>query len=137
MVSSDRYSGDYALNPFLFDHFHTSSMTVLVNDVSTPGRPLEMNFTKKQFASALCSLQRTHPNVLIKHDSFDQGYALFVFDINSSMNEGELPLQKSGTVRLEIQLDYALTQSVQVLTYGEFQSCLQVDNTRSVIYTPL
>lgn len=137
MVSSDRYTGDYRLNPFYFDHFYVSNMSILVNDVSTPGRPMEMNFRKRQYATALNSVQRVNPNILINQESFDKGYALFVFDINPNMNEDELPLQKTGTVRLEMQFDRALPEAVQVLAYGEFLSCIQIDNTRAVQYTPL
>ena len=137
MVSSDRYMGDYTLNPFNFEHFNVSNMAVLVNDVSTPARPMEMNFEKRQFATALNSVLRTHPNLLIDNRSYDKGYALFVFDINPSMVEDALPLQKTGTVRLELQMDKALSEAVQVLAYGEFQSCIQIDNSRSVMYSPL
>ena len=137
MVSSDRYSGDYKLNPFNFEHFNVSNMAVLVNDVSTPAHPMEMNFKKHQFATALNSVLRTHPNVVIDHDSYDKGYSLFVFDINPSMCEDELPLQKTGTVRLEMQFQEALPKAIQVLAYGEFQSLIQIDNSRSVVYSPL
>ena len=51
-------------------------MSVLVNDVCMPQRPLEMNFQKGQFTSALCNVLREHPNVIIDVNSFDNGYSL-------------------------------------------------------------
>ena len=137
MVDSDRYMGDYTKNPFKFHHFDVSNMAVLVNDVSTPARPLEMDFSKRHFAHAVNCLLQDNPNVIINHHSFDKGYALFVFDINSSINEDELPLQEGGTVRLEMQFDKAPSKAIQILVYGEFQSLLEVDEHRSVIYNPL
>ena len=112
-------------------------MSVLVNDVCMSHRPLEMNFQKGQFTSALCNVLREHPNVIIDANSFDNGYSLFVFNVNLSHDEDDLALQNSGNVRLEVQFAEELPESVQVLVYGEFQSCIQVDNARTIMYTPL
>ena len=136
-VSSQRYNGNYSLNPFEFNHYNANTMSILVNDVYMPHRPLEMNFQKGQFTSALCNVLREHPNVIIDAKSFDNGYSLFVFNVNSSHDEDDLALQNSGNVQLEVQFAEELPESVQVLVYGEFQSCIQVDNARTIIYTLL
>ena len=61
-VGAERYNGSYALNPFKFDHYNANTMSILVNDVSMPHRPLDMNFKRGQFSSALCNILREHPN---------------------------------------------------------------------------
>ena len=94
-VSSQRYNGNYSLNPFEFNHYNANTMSVLVSDVCMPHRPLEMNFQKGQFTSALCNV---HPNVIINAKSFDNEYSLFVFNVNSSHDEDDLALQNSGNV---------------------------------------
>lgn len=137
MVDSDRYAGRYDLNPFKFDHFNVRNMCMLVNDVCTPHRPMEMDFRKRQFSTALYSILRVAPNVLINHENFDKGFALFAFDINSSVNPHELPLQRGGTVRLEMQFATPLPNAIQVLAYGEYQQCIEIDESRSVVYNPL
>ena len=73
-------------------------MSILVNDVCMPHRHLEMNFQKGQFTSALCNVLREHSNVIIDAKSFDNGYSLFVFNVNSSHDEDDLALQNSGNV---------------------------------------
>ena len=70
-------------------------MSVLINDVCMPHRPLEMNFQKGQFTLALCNVLREHPNVIVDANSFDNGYSLFVFNVNSSNDEDDLALQNS------------------------------------------
>ena len=112
-------------------------MSVLVTDVCMPHRPLEMNFQKGLFTSALCNALREHPNVIIDANSFDNGYSPFIFDVNLSHDEDDLALQNSGNVPLEVQFAEELSESVQVLVYGEFQSYIQVDNARAIMYTPL
>ena len=97
-VSSQRYNGSYSLNPFEFNHYNVNTMSVVINDVYMPHRPLEMNFQKDQFTLALCNVLREHPNVIIDANSFDNGYSLFVFNVNSSHDEDDLALQNSGNV---------------------------------------
>ena len=136
-VGAERYNGSYVLNPFKFDHYNANTMSILVNDVSMPHCPLDMNFKRGQFASALCKVLRGHPNVIIDAKSFNNGYGLFVFDVNPSQNRGELALQQSVNVRLEVQFDDELPEAVQVLVCGEFQSCIQVDQARAIVYIPI
>ena len=102
-----------------------------------PHHPLDMNFKRDQFASALCNVLRGHLNIIIDAKSLNNGYGLFVFEVNPSKNRGELALQESGNVRLEVQFDDELPKAVQVLVYGEFQSCIQVDQARAIAYTPI
>ena len=96
-----------------------------------------MNSKRGQYASALCNILSAHPNVIIDAKSFNNGYSLFVFDVNPSQNRGELALQQLGNVRLEVQFDVELPEAVQVLVYGEFHSCIQVDQARAIVYTPI
>ena len=60
-----------------------------------------------------------------------------MFDVNPSQNRGNLALQQLGNVRLEVQFDDELHEAVQVLVYGMFQSCIQVDQSRAIVYTPI
>ena len=60
-----------------------------------------------------------------------------MFHVNPSQNRGEFALQELGNVRLEVQFDDELPEAVQVLVYGEFQSCIQVDQARAIVYTPI
>ena len=107
-VSSQRYNGSYSLNTFKFNHYNVNTMSVLISDVCMPHRPLEINFQKGQFTLALCNVLGELPNVIIDANSFDNGYSLFVFNVNSSHdfvfnvnsshNEDDLALQNSGNV---------------------------------------
>ena len=96
-VSSQRYNGSYSSNPFKFNHYNVNTMSVLVNDVCMPHRPLEMNFQKGQFTLALCNVLREHPNVIIDANSFDN-----VFLSLMSTSHDEDNLQTSGNVQLKV-----------------------------------
>ena len=45
-VEAERYNGSYTLNPFKVDHYNANTMAILVNDVSMPYWPLDMNFKR-------------------------------------------------------------------------------------------
>ena len=64
----------------------------------------------------------------------NKGYGLFVFELNP---RGEFALQQLGNARLEVQFDDELPEAVQVLVYGEFQSCIQVDQARAIVFMPI
>ena len=129
LVSSERYSGLYTLNPLKFHHYNMTSMSVLINDVNTPHRPLITNFRNGHVESALCNILSSSDYVIIDKQAFINGYSLFVFDINPSEDDNELSLQETGTVRLQLAFEEELPESVQVLVYGEFQSCFQIDHS--------
>ena len=86
------------MNPILLHHYEVSSLSLLVDDISIPHRPMEINFSKKQFATPLHNLMSMHPNIIIDAKSFGKGYTLFVFDLNTSQDEGELSLVKNRTI---------------------------------------
>ena len=71
-----------------------------------------MNFQKGQFTLALCNVLRKHPNFIINANSFDNGYCLFVLNVNLSHNEDDLALQNSGNVPLEVQFAEELPEPV-------------------------
>ena len=75
-VSLQRCNGSYSLNPFEFILYNANTMSVLINDVCMPYRPLEMNFQKSHFTLALCNVLREHPK-----DTRAQGkYFILVLD---------------------------------------------------------
>ena len=137
LVSSQHYNGSYTMNPLKFHHYYVTNMSVLINDVNTPHRRMTMDFKKGQFASPLFNILSASDNMIIDKNAFEHGYSLFVFDINPPEDSKELSLQETGTVRLEITFEEELPESVQVLVYGEFQSCFQIDHSRAVIYSPI
>ena len=76
-LSAERYNGNYKLNPFLLHHYDVNSLFLLVDDISIPHCPMEMNFGKGQFVSPLHNLLSLHPNIIIDAKSFGKGYTLF------------------------------------------------------------
>ena len=46
LVSSQHYNGSYTMNPLKFHHYYVTNMSVLINDVNTPHRPMTMDFKK-------------------------------------------------------------------------------------------
>ena len=75
--------------------------------------------------------------LIIDAKSFNKGYGMFVFEVIASQNRGELANTTVWNVRIEVQFDDELPEEVEVLVYGGFQSCIQVDQSRAIVYTPI
>ena len=66
-VRAERYNGSYALNPFKFDHYNANTMSILVNDVSMPHCPLDIEMYVGE-----CHIESRHKSQL-------QQYILMIY----------------------------------------------------------
>lgn len=65
--------------------------------------------------------------------SFANGNTFFAFDINqSSASDSALQLEKSGSVRIELKIDKALSEAVNCLVYSEQQEVFEIDKYRQI-----
>ena len=65
---------------------------------------------------------------------YDGGNTLYAFDLSPSILDGnQIELIKSGSVRIELKFDQALTQSVHVVVYAELDSMIEITKGREVV----
>ena len=70
----------------------------------------------------------------ISREEYSKGYTMYGFDLTPDLSDvGHLQLVKTGSLRLEVQFDQALAQTINVIVYAEFQSLIQIDSQRNVI----
>ena len=62
--------------------------------------------------------------------------ALFAFDLTPDLSEGgnHFNLVKQGNLRLEIQFAQPLPNTINVITYAEFENIIEIDKSRNVIF---
>ena len=133
MVKSENATGNFIKNPYVFDDFKLNEIGFYVNNVSLPSKPLKLNFESlawdSQYVEAWQRLRDLNPNSIISYEDFHGGYAIYCFDLG---NYTDLPIQTSGSTKLELRFNYPLEQAVTVFTYGQFKSCLTIDAARNV-----
>ena len=147
MVSNEALSGSYKKNPFNFQHFNVNFIEVSIDGESVPGRALKTKFTDSLYTShyvgAYLSLSRGRLPGEEEHsiERFDyaKGYALFAFDMEPEIkadknDEDEFwPASKKGNMRVALQFDKALPETVSVIVYGTFPKTIKIDHTSAVV----
>ena len=140
MLDNDAFVGTYKKNPFNFKHFNISKIACIVNGESLPSHPLRLNFDEENFLDGYRSLfQATgklnrDEGIDIKRKEYKSGYTLFGFDISpSSCNSTHQEPIKRGTLRLELEFQRALPNTISVLIYADFDNTISIDKFRNVI----
>ena len=72
---------------------------------------------------------------LISREDYAKGYALYAIDLTPDLTSSEHfnPVQ-TGKVRLSIEFAQALPHTVTCLVYAEFESLIEIDKSRNIIF---
>jgi len=140
-VDNDAFNGSYAKNPFNFKHMGLTQLKVYLDGQQHSVKPLEMNFATRQYINAYASLfmgtgkwKRDEGN-LISREDFAGGYALYAFDLTADQCEGEhFNLVRQGNVRVDLKFSAALTNTINVIAFAEFENILEIDRSRNVLF---
>lgn len=139
-VESQAFAGDVKKNPFNYQHFNLNYLSVHVGTDHYPSRALTPNFTSGQYLEAYETLfsgtgiKNEDRGLDISREEYPNGYALYVVPlIPSEADSTHLELIRNGHLRLEIKFSEALTQSVTVLVYAEYDNIIEIDKDRNII----
>jgi len=140
-VDNKAFNGDFARNPFNFQHFGLSGISVYLDGQQTGIKPLELNYSRGQYVTSFMSLfsgtgkeNQDEGNDLDRTD-FAKGYAVYVFDLTPDLVESEsFTLIKSGSVRVDMSFDTATSNTITVLAYAEFENIIEIDRNRNVVF---
>lgn len=146
LIETDAFNGHIQKNPFNFQHFDISQFSVRKNGQEIPFEPLFFNFSDGKnrqtvlgyfnMMQSLGFLNRNKSNGIDPHSMYASGYTLYSVNLTSDMtNTGShFNLQQTGNLQLILKLRQSTTKAVTILTYLEFDSVLEIDKDRNVIY---
>jgi len=137
LVKNSSFTGTYTTDPFYFDHFALNYLSITVNNMPLPVKSLNFDFNNNSYLiayhlllSALGISNKDH-GLLINRANYIKGNTLFAFDVNPTEGlEGSLHLEKSGSVRIELKFEKALTEAVNCIVYSEHQALIEIDKYR-------
>ena len=70
----------------------------------------------------------------INREDYESGYSLVAFDLSPDLSTGShFNLVKRSNMRLELKFAEALTTTVSVLVFSEFESLLELDQSRNIL----
>ena len=139
-VESSSFNGSYAENPFKFNHFGACYLSVCVNGIPTPIKPLNLDFEKNMYLQAYymlftsLGLNSKNHGLLIDRESFKNGSTLFAYDL-TAMDKADPNLwisKKSGSVKIECHFKKALSKAVNLIVYFECDEMVEIDKLRQV-----
>ena len=142
MVKQKSVNGDYTTNPFNFEHFKITDISLSINGESVPGRPLQMDFgDKRNYISAYvrlfesCGKWNKDTGLYISRDDFGNGYTFFAFNITPcAFEEDYINLVRRGNTRLEMKFDTSTTEAVNVIVLATFSTLLEINKSRDINY---
>ena len=145
MVTAEAFNGSYAKNPFNFQHFNISDISLVVNETIIGGQPLSVNFnddTGRNYVNAYNQMFSTIGTEgkdfgnNIRLEEYSNGYTLFCFNLEPFEKPGAYyNLIHTGYVRLSIQFKDPLAETTVLIIYTEHQDMFQIDAARNVLVT--
>ena len=141
-IDNKAFNGDSRLNPFNFQNYKINYLSMYIDGVQIPSRPLHPDFTKNHlYVDAFeilfsgTGIHFLNDGNSIDRENYHDGYCLFAFDLTpdlSANSNSHWNLVKHGSVRIEVRFEEALRSTVNCVVYAEYYNILEIDAARQV-----
>ena len=140
LTSAQGFNGDFTKNPLNLQHCNLNYLSFTVDGISKPAsKPLTPDFENDKYTEAFLSLFSAS-NMMGKNVGCDisrygykHGYTIFGLDLDGNHSSDYLPLPKQSHIRIEAKFSKPLEESVNMLVYAKFPTCLKIDQARNVV----
>ena len=142
MVSNDIFNGLKTSSPFVYHHFGLSSIELSIDGENVCGTPMPLDFAGQKYMRAYQGIfhafnkSYTDAGNDITYQDFKSGYSLFCFDLTADgcgNSSNHFELTRQGNIRFKMNFDTPLTSTINIIVYGEFESVLEITNSREVL----
>ncbi|XP_064622574.1 uncharacterized protein F54H12.2-like [Lineus longissimus] len=128
-------------NPFNLKHNDLNFISIEANSRTYPAQPLTPAFgTKNNYIQSYMTMFSETGKIHddngndITRESYRKGYTLWVFDLSPDREDGNhVNLVKEGNLRLDLKFAEALTETMSVFVYAEFDNVIEIDRARNII----
>jgi hypothetical protein len=137
LVAATAFVGDFKRNPFNFQGYDLSSLSVTQDGQALPYAPLKMNFEEGACVEAYTKLfnrkkGEQDTQELLMTD-FLNGYALYVYELDAKFYHPGCSMQtRAGSLGIEAIFDKPLPENVNIVIYAQFDGLLEIDQFRAV-----
>jgi hypothetical protein len=141
MVDTDAYNGRGDKNPYNFQHFKVSKVSLSKNGLEYPTPPIVTNFENGNYVEAyrhfMSSLHADSspfvPSITLK--DFAHGYTLFSWDMSPDQYGSDDPhmiVNRNANIKLSVEFAEPLKQAVTLIVYYQLDMRLTINQSRQV-----
>ena len=142
-VDSNAFNGNRQLNPFNFQNFSVNYLSLYVDGVRVPSKPLQPRSPVKIFVEAFLhtsfsgtGIHFSNEGISINCFTYSKGLFLTAFDLTPDMSAHTAfhwNLVRSGSICIEVRFDNALTSTINCIVYAECDNVLEIDSNRQIV----
>ena len=140
MVTNAASAGAYNLNPFRFQNFGLTELSMKVNKRMIPFEALQMDYAhddyNRAYLNTLAALGMDTGNrsLIISPADWADGYNIYAFKLAAGPSSSEvLTRPEIGDATLKLTFAAALTAPVDLIVYTETPSLVEIDALGSVV----
>ena len=154
LVHVDAYNGTYGKNPYNFQHFGVTNVSLTANGQEIPFKQLTLKYpgdkdgkvdpakdTELDFDEAYNTLFSgtgkiySNAGLDITREDYPGGYALYAFDLTPDMCKSSdyFNTVQRGSLTLALTLKKA-DHAIGMVCYGDFENVIRIDAERNAIY---
>lgn len=139
MVHHDAFTGRRDLSPFNFRHNDVEYLALCQDGRQVPAKAFQPQFDRgnsvREFYHMFSATGRHLKDLPLSIDrrEFNEGYALFAFNLDPSEDADALSPVSNGNLRLEMRFRVPLPQTTTLIVYACYDSILEIDSKRQVL----
>ena len=155
LVHVDASTGEYGKNPYNFQHFGVTSVSLTANGQEIPFKLLTLKYpeaaegnidpakdTELDFDEAYNTLFSgtgkiySNAGLDITREDYPGGYALYAFDLTPDMCKSAdyFNAVQRGSLTLALTFRDSKDHAIGMVCYGDFENIIRIDGERNAIY---
>jgi hypothetical protein len=146
MVDTEAYNGNSKMNPFRFQHFDVSKITITKNGMIFPTQPIVCDFDRgnyveayRHFLAAIHADKNVHvPNISL--EDFKNGAFIACWDMSPDQygcTDPQMLVNKSTNIKLSIEFKKPLPKAITCFFLFGLSSRLIINQSRQVVLEQL
>ena len=155
LVHVDATTGEYGKNPYNFQHFGVTSVSLTANGQEIPFKLLTLKYpkdpegkidpakdTELDFDEAYNTLFSgtgkiySNAGLDITREDYPGGYTLYAFDLTPDMCKSAdyFNTVQRGSLTLALTFEASHNHAIGMVCYGDFENVIRIDSERNAIY---
>ena len=155
LIHVDASTGEYGKNPYNFQHFGVTSVSLTANGQEIPFKLLTLKYpkdpdgkidpandTELDFDEAYNTLFSgtgkiySNAGLDITREDYPGGYALYTFDLTPDMCKSAdyFNTVQRGSLTLALTFETSHKHAIGMVCYGDFENIIRIDAERNAIY---